>query len=80
MRVDVRLYATFVKYAPTQRAGDPFDVEVEDSASLLDLISKTGIPEGEVHLAIVNGRIVHDRSQLLQVGDRVAPFLPVGGG
>ena len=80
MRVDVRLYATFAKYAPTQHGGDPFDVEVEDTASLSDLTDKTGIPGGEVHPAIVNGRIVHDRSQLLQVGDRVATFLPVGGG
>jgi len=80
VRVHVRLYATFVKYAPTQRAGDPFEVEVEDSASLSDLISKTGIPEGEVHLAIVNGRIVHDRLQSLQDNDRVALFPPVGGG
>ena len=80
MRVDVRVYANFVKYAPTQRAGDPFDVEVEDSASLSDLISKTGIPEGEVHLAIVNGRIVHDRSQSLQEGNRTALFPPLGVG
>ena len=80
MRVDARLYAAFVKYAPTQHAGDPFEVELEDSASLTDLIRKLGIPEGEVHLAIVNGRIVHDRSQSLQEGDRVALFPPVGGG
>ena len=80
MRVDVRLYATFVKYAPTQQAGDPCEVEVEDSSSLSDLISRIGIPEGEVHLAIVNGRIVHDRSQSLQEDDRIALFPPVGGG
>lgn len=79
MRVDVRLYATFVKYAPTQRAGDPFDVEVEDSASLTDLIHKLGIPEADVHLAIVNGRILHDRTLTLRNGDRVALFPPVGG-
>ena len=80
MRVDVRLYATFVKYAPTQRAGDPFELELEDTASLADLIHKAGIPEGEVHLAIINGRIAHDRSRSLQQGDRVALFPPVGGG
>ncbi|MEE8594123.1 MAG: MoaD/ThiS family protein [Candidatus Bipolaricaulota bacterium] len=80
MRVDVRLYATFVKYAPTQHAGDPFEVELEDSASLTDLIRKLGIPENDVHLAIVNGRIIHDRMQSIQNGDRVALFPPVGGG
>ena len=80
MRVEVRLYATFAKYAPTQRAGDPFDVEVGDSASLADLIHKLGIPETEVHLTIVNGRIIHDRSQSLHESDRVGLFPPVGGG
>ena len=80
MRVDARLYATFVKYAPTQHAGDPFDVELEDSMSLTDLIHKLGIPEDDVHLAVVNGRILHDRTLRLQDGDRVALFPPVGGG
>ena len=80
MRVEVRLYATFAQYAPTQRAGDPFDVELVESASLMDLIHKLKIPEAEVHLAIVNGRPVHDRSQQLQENDRVALFPPVGGG
>ena len=80
MRVEVRLYATFAQYAPTQRAGDPFNVELEDSASLTDLICKLGIPEDDVHLTIVNGRILHDRELTLQDSDRVALFPPVGGG
>lgn len=80
MRIEVRLYATFAKFGPTQRAGDPFEVELEDSASLTDLIRKLGIPEGEVHLVIVNGRIIHDRSQALGNADRVGLFPPVGGG
>lgn len=80
MRVEVRLYATFAKFGPTHRAGDPFYVELEDSASLTNLIHKLGIPEGDVHLVIVNGRIIHDRTQGLQNDDRVALFPPVGGG
>ena len=80
MRVEVRLYATFAQYAPTKRAGDPFHADLELDASLASLISKLGIPEKEVHLAIVNGRPVHNRSQHLQENDRVALFPPVGGG
>lgn len=80
MKVEVRLYATFAKFGPSQRAGDPFEVELEDSALLMDLIHKLEIPEEDVHLTIVNGRVVHDQSQLLQEGDRVALFPPVGGG
>ena len=80
MRIEVRLYATFAEFGPTQRAGDPFNTAIEDSASLMDLIHKLKIPEDDVHLTIVNGRIIHDRSQLLQEGDRVGLFPPVGGG
>ncbi len=80
MRVEVRLYATFAEHAPTQRAGDPFHVEVGASASLADLINKLGIPERDVHLVIVNGRPVHDRSLRLSEADRIGLFPPVGGG
>jgi sulfur-carrier protein len=80
VRVEVRLYAIFANLAPTQRAGDPFDVDLESGDSLTDLIGKLGIPEDDVHLAIVNGRPVHDRSQQLQHNDRIGLFPPVGGG
>ena len=80
MRVEVRLYATFAKYAPTPHAGDPSDLEVESTASVIDVICRLGIPEDDVHLSIVNGRIIHDRSHILQDGDRVGLFPPVGGG
>jgi len=80
VRVEVRLYATFAKHAPTQRAGDSFDVDLESEASLTSLIRNLRIPEKEVHLAIVNGRPVHDRSLRLSEADRIALFPPVGGG
>jgi len=55
-------------------------VEVGASASLADLINKLEIPEKDVHLAIVNGRIIHDRSLRLSEADRIGLFPPVGGG
>lgn len=80
MRVEVRLYATFARYAPSQRAGEPFQTDIEDSASLTDLIHKLGIPAAEVHLIMVNGRIVHDRLLRVSEADRIGLFPPVGGG
>lgn len=80
MKVEVRLYATFAQYVPSGRAGDPFHVNLESTASLTNLISELNIPETEVHLVIVNGRPVHDRSKQLEDNDRVALFPPVGGG
>jgi len=80
VRVEVRLYATFAQYAPSNKAGDAFDVRLDEGGSISTLIHAIGIPETEVHLAIVNGRIIHDRSQALNESDRIALFPPVGGG
>ena len=80
MRVEVRLYATFAEYSPTGRAGDPFDVCLEVPSSLLNLIDKLMIPAEDVHLSIVNGRVIHDRSLRLNEADRIGLFPPVGGG
>jgi len=80
VRVEVRLYATFARYAPTQHAGEPFSADIADSASLTDLIRKLSIPGQEVHLAIVNGRVIHNHSFGLSEADRIGLFPPVGGG
>jgi len=80
VRVEVRLYATLADQAPTRRAGDPFDVGLDQSDSVSDLIRKLEIPEAAVHLVIVNGRPIQDRGQRLSHRDRVALFPPVGGG
>ena len=80
MRVEVRLFATFAAFAPTQQAGIPFEMDVASAISLGSLISMLGIPETDVHLAIVNGRPVHDRSHCLKDKDRIGLFPPIGGG
>ncbi len=76
----MRLYASLASRAPTQRAGEPFDVEVGQPATVDTLLMKLGVPAADVHLLIVNGRIVHDRARLLAEDDRVGLFPPVGGG
>lgn len=80
MRVEVRLYASFAQYAPSRTAGDAFDVQLDEGSTVSKLIRTIGVPEAEVHLSIVNGRIFHDRAQKLAEGDRVGLFPPVGGG
>ena len=76
----MRLHATFATFAPTQRAGVPFDVKLDCPSSLLDLIDALKIPLETVHLAILNGRVTHDRTHPLKDGDRIGLFPPVGGG
>lgn len=80
MRVQVRLYAALVAAWPGVRAGEPIDVELRDEARLPDLLRRLRIEPRAVHLAILNGRPVHDRACRLSDGDRLGLFPPVGGG
>ncbi len=80
MRVEVRLFATFAELAPSGLAGDPIQVILDEFATLSDLITHLGIRPEDVHLSIVNGRPVHDRSLRLSEADRIGLFPPVGGG
>ena len=80
MKVEVRLYATLVDGQPGLRAGDPALLEFRDGASFSDLLRRLGIDPRAVHLVIINGRLVHDRTVDLSDGDRVGLFPPVGGG
>jgi molybdopterin converting factor small subunit len=80
VRVEVRLFATLAQAAPSYRAGDPFEVELQDSATLSDVIEYLAISSDSVHLVMLNGRIVHDRLARLHENDRIGLFPPVGGG
>ena len=80
MRVQVRLYATFSQFAPSKKAGEPFGVDLEEAATIMDLIRQLGIPEADVHLVMIDGRVIHERSVKLAQGARIGLFPPVGGG
>jgi molybdopterin converting factor small subunit len=79
MNVEVRLYAG-LRTESVRSSGDVFSVPLAEGATLSDLFSHLGIQQDLVHLAIINGRIHHDRTARLADGDRVALFPPVGGG
>ena len=79
MNVEVRLYAG-LHTESVRSSGDVFTVPLAEGATISDLFSHLGIRPDLVHLAIVNGRILHDRAARLADGDRVALFPPVGGG
>ena len=80
MRVEVRLYATLAAARPDLHAGEPMTLELRGQTQLADLLRRLCIAPQAVHLAVVNGRLVHDRTHLLSDGDRVGLFPPVGGG
>ena len=79
IKIEVKLYATLRRYAPQAAIGEPVIVQVEEGTSLGDLFAQLHIPEDEVRIVFVNG-LWEEEGHLLQEGDRVAIFPPIGGG
>jgi molybdopterin synthase sulfur carrier subunit len=79
MRIQVKLYAGLRQYAGGKPPGTPFEVEIEEGASLQELIECLKIPAEEAKVAFVNG-VVQEMDWKLKPGDQVGVFPPIGGG
>ncbi len=79
MLVKIKLLATLQRYKPEVPAGEMFDVDLPDNATVGDLVDHLGIRENEVKIVYVNGR-ARAAVYRLSDGDEVGIFPPVGGG
>ncbi len=79
MEIELRLYATLVKYAEKNKIPQFSTVELEEGLILANLLEKFGILREHVRIAMVNGKRA-ELNQVLRDGDRVGLFPPVGGG
>jgi molybdopterin converting factor small subunit len=79
MRVNVKLFATLVRFKDGSRAGRPFEVELPEYAVVKDLIDHLNIPPEETHVVFINN-IIEEHHSRLKNGDVVGMFPPVGGG
>jgi len=79
IKVEVKLYASLRRYAPQAAIGEPIIVQVDEGTSLKDLFAQLHLPEDEVRIVFANGRL-REEGYLLQDGDRVGIFPPIGGG
>jgi len=80
VRVEVRLFATLADHVERATAAEPFCVELTERSTIAELIAQLGLPAAEVHLAVIDGRTIHDRATSIAPGSRVSLFPPVGGG
>jgi molybdopterin synthase sulfur carrier subunit len=78
MVVEVRLYATLRRYTPASPNG-VVSVEAAEGAMVVDILKRIGIDPAEIHLVMVNGTGC-ELETILNSGDRVGLFPPVGGG
>jgi molybdopterin synthase sulfur carrier subunit len=80
MKVQVKLFATLGRYAGRDKLpGTPFEVELAEGAALDDLLRQLNLPAEEVKLCFVNARM-EELDFILQNGDEVGIFPPIGGG
>jgi molybdopterin converting factor small subunit len=73
--IELKLYATLAQHQPDTAAAYP----VTAGTSVGQLIDSLGIDPEHVRLVFIDGR-KQDQSTLLQGGERVGLFPPVGGG
>lgn len=78
MVVEVRLYATLRRYTPASPNG-VITVDVPDGSTVLELVKLIKIDPAEIHLIMING-IGCEFEKVVNSGDRVGLFPPVGGG
>jgi molybdopterin converting factor small subunit len=73
--IEIKLYATLLSYAPANASCYP----IESDTSIEKLIEELKIPKDQVKLVFSNG-VKCDLGTLIQDGDRIGVFPPVGGG
>jgi len=79
MRVEIRLFATLSKYLPHKDRGNSCSVEVNEKITVGKLFEQLKIPSDEVKTIFLNG--VHATGhEILNEGDRIGVFPPIGGG
>lgn len=79
MKIELHLYASLSKYLPPSAKFKTWNMEIETDATVSDVIEQMKIDKKSVKLIFVNG--VHaDSGKVLNNGDRVGIFPPVGGG
>jgi molybdopterin converting factor small subunit len=77
--VSVKLFATLRRHYPDLGIGEAMPVEIEDGATVQDLLQQLALPEDQVKIIFVNG-IVRETDDELEDGDDLGIFPPVGGG
>ncbi len=84
MNITFKLFATLTDYLPPEsRRSNIVELEVDENATVQEVIDPYGIPPKLVHLALVNGVYVapEDRAtRTLNPGDVLAVWPPIAGG
>lgn len=79
MRVEVRLFATLALFLPAGGRDGSAVLDVPDSSTVSDLVTRLGIPGDLERVTLVNGDDARPERPL-RPGDIVTVFPPLAGG
>jgi sulfur carrier protein ThiS len=65
-------------YAPQKQSR--FNIPMDQPTELEGILQKLGIPLAEVAIVVVNGELVELAAALVNPGDRIELYPPMGGG
>ncbi len=82
MQITVKMFATLMEYLPEGAVKNTIQVQVEDRTTPYQVIDQYRVPRSEVHLVLVNGVYVDEKSRDLPMkpNDTLAIWPPVAGG
>ena len=84
MNIEVRTFINFKNYLPPDAKDGKAVLAIRDGATFADLLSELGIPMEEPRIVVLNGvsqgTSPEVNSRVLNEGDIVAIFPPLGGG
>ena len=79
MRVQVKLFATLCRYFSNVAPGTPFEMELPEGATVVDLVKQLKLPPEEAKVFFVEGR-ARPADWPLKQGDEVGIFPLIAGG
>jgi len=79
MQIQVKLFSVLGKFRPDVTPGTPFEVTLPDGATIDDMVKQLRLPAEDVKVVFVNGR-ARPLDWVLQPGDDIGIFPPIGGG
>jgi len=84
VNIEVRMFINFKDYLPPHAKDGRAIVAIQDGATLLDLYGQLGVPVEEPKIVVLNGisqgTTDEVNGRVLNDGDIVAVFPPIGGG
>ena len=79
MKVEIHLYATLGRYLPDRVKEADGVIEIEEGITVGELMQRLKVPGEKVKLVFIDN-LHADKDSVLQDGNRLGIFPPVGGG